>query len=76
MPNYETFGERLSFLIRLTDNTQRELANFIGVDDGLISLYANGKVVPSANRVTEICNALNLSNDQIAYLIVGSRNQI
>jgi transcriptional regulator with XRE-family HTH domain len=76
MPNYQTFGERLSFLIRLTDNTQRELANFIGVDDGLISLYANGKVVPSANRVTEICNALNLSNDQIAYLIVGSRNQI
>jgi transcriptional regulator with XRE-family HTH domain len=76
MPNYKTFGERLSFLIRLTDNTQRELANFIGVDDGLISLYANGKVVPSANRVTEICNALNLTNDQIAYLIVGSRNQL
>jgi transcriptional regulator with XRE-family HTH domain len=76
MPNYQTFGERLSFLIRLTDNTQRELANFIGVDDGLISLYANGKVVPSANRVTEICNALNLTNDQIVYLIVGSRNQI
>jgi len=76
MPNYETFGERLSFLIRLTDNTQRELANFIGVDDGLISLYANGKVVPSANRVTEICNALDLTNDQIAYLIVGSRNQL
>jgi transcriptional regulator with XRE-family HTH domain len=76
MPNYETFGERLSFLIRLTDNTQRELANFIGVDDGLISLYANGKVVPSANRVTEICNALDLTNDQIAYLIVGLRNQL
>jgi transcriptional regulator with XRE-family HTH domain len=76
MPNYETFGERLSFLIRLTDNTQRELANFIGVDDGLISLYANGKVVPTANRVTEICNALDLTNDQIAYLIVGLRNQL
>jgi transcriptional regulator with XRE-family HTH domain len=76
MPNYETFGERLSFLIRLTDNTQRKLANFIGVDDGLISLYTNGKVVPSTNRVTEICNALDLTNDQIAYLIVGSRNQL
>lgn len=65
------FGERIKELREELNLSQKELGEFIGVSDVMISLYEQNKKYPSMNNVLKLSDYFNVS---IGYLF-GRENK-
>lgn len=64
----QDFSRRLKRMIRLRSTTQLELAERTGIRPGTISLYVNGKCVPSLYSASKLADALDCSiNDLMDF---------
>lgn len=61
------FGMRLNKLMIGKGVTQQELALSIGVNQGTISRYLNGKKLPSFYKIYKIAECLGCSVDELTY---------
>ena len=63
------FGKRISNCRRLSDVSQKQLAQMIHISNNHLSNIENGKSAPSFLTFLSICQALNVSP---SYLIYGT----
>lgn len=59
----ESFAERLSALRRSARLTQKQLADFLGVDRSVYAMYETGKLVPAPRKPEMICDRCAASSD-------------
>ncbi|MDE7349008.1 MAG: helix-turn-helix domain-containing protein, partial [Clostridia bacterium] len=57
------FNERLKFLRKLKNYTQKELAAMIGCDQSMIVRCEKGECEPTATAIKKIAMAFNVSAD-------------
>jgi len=67
------FGKRLGYLIKQRGIPLNKITEEIGVSDAMIYDYKNGTKSLSAYRINQIINILNLSNDEIIYLLQNGK---
>ena len=53
------FSENLRYYLSLSNITQKELSEYIGVDESTISRYLHRKLMPTAKQVVNLAYALN-----------------
>lgn len=57
----DTFGERLSYAIKVRGVIRKTFAEWIGVTPTYLSLIANGKTFPSEKLTDRICEKLSIN---------------
>ena len=57
------FGDKIKTLRKEKNWKQEELANEIGTDSRQVSLYENGKCLPSVETIVKIAQVFNVSID-------------
>jgi transcriptional regulator with XRE-family HTH domain len=67
----EELGERIARTRKATGMTQTQLAQAIGLSQGLLSLYERGVSEPAANVVARIACALGVSADELLGIRPG-----
>lgn len=60
------FGERLLFVLKEKEMTQRELAEKININETALSRYVNGSRKPRMDILVNIARALNVSVEYLA----------
>lgn len=68
-------GGRLSQLRKARQMTQVELAKAIGVTQGVVSLYEQGSIEPSASVMVAIAKTLKASTDELLGLREAKTNE-
>ena len=68
---HQDFNERIAFLLRQKNMTQRDLARRSGVTDAAMSHYIKGDRVPRSTVMARIAEALGTSTD---YLMFGNES--
>jgi DNA-binding XRE family transcriptional regulator len=66
-PGKNPFGTRLRKIMRNRGITQLALSDMTGIRAPLISLYVNGRTVPSFYTAEKIAKTLNCSLDDFGY---------
>lgn len=60
------FHEALNRNMQSRNIKQAELSRMSGIDTGLMSMYANGKRIPTLTNAIAIADALQISLDELA----------
>jgi transcriptional regulator with XRE-family HTH domain len=64
----DNIGKRLADIRKSRGLTQTQLANLIGISQGMVSEYEIGRVTISADMLARFCMALNCSADDVFNL--------
>ena len=62
------FCQRFNEILSVTDKTQTQIANAVGVTKLVISDYKHGKSVPSLDTLYALCKYLDVSADYMLGL--------
>lgn len=79
MNTLNTFGDRLKYVRKMKDLTQKELANAVQLDQSAISHFERNKKKPDMDTLKKIADVLNISVDFLLLRttdpVVYSKNQ-
>jgi transcriptional regulator with XRE-family HTH domain len=60
----------------VTNKTQYELADILGVNQSLISKWFSGKVIPRPSTIHKICKACDLSYEEFISFIYEKHKRL
>lgn len=63
-----TIGQKINTLLATKDKKQKELAEYLGVKDNIISYFVNGNRMPNTEQIIKIAQYFNVSTDYLLGL--------